>query len=188
MTGERARLRRDMAARRDALDEGYRLSASDEMTRLLLASDMWRGAGSVFAYCSVGSEASTRALLRAALDEGKALYLPRCQSGGRMRAVRVRGLSELTPGRFGIPEPMGGEELKGEADLNIVPGLAFDRRGGRLGYGGGYYDRFLSGHRCPAAALAYPCQVIGRVPLEAHDVPVDYIITPAGILTCDERA
>ena len=188
LTDDRARLRRDMAARRDALDAELRRSASAEIARHLMASGIWRDARSVFAYFAVGSEVQTMALMEAALREGKALYLPRCQSGGRMQAVRVCSLDALIPGRFGIPEPPEGEALEGAPGLCVTPGLAFDAGGGRIGYGGGYYDRFLSADRCTAAALAYECQVIRRVPTEAHDVPMDYIITPEGILTCDERA
>ena len=107
-----------------------------------------------------------------------------------MSARRVTALSQLVPGAYGLPEPgRDCPEIAPEAiDVVLVPGTAFDAGGGRMGYGGGYYDRFLSANRCTAAALAYECQVIRRVPTEAHDVPMDYIITPAGILTCDERA
>lgn len=188
MRRARAELRRDMRARRDALDADYRREAAQAVTRNVLSCDMWRAARSVFAYCATGSELDTRALIEAALRQGKALYLPRCVRRGEMRLLRVRALSELRPGRFGIPEPAGDEELLGTPDLCLAPGLAFDRAGGRLGYGGGYYDRFLAGARPTVAALAYPCQVIARVPVLAHDAPVDYIITPAGIVPCDERA
>lgn len=186
---DRDELRRAMRARRDALDEDYRRLAAREAARHLLASDMWRRASSVCAYCAVDSELDARLIIEAALHAGKALYLPRCARRGEMRMIRTRALSELRPGRFGIPEPAGGEELPGAPDLCLAPGLAFDRAGGRLGYGGGYYDRFLAGARPQfVAALAYPCQVIARVPAMAHDAPVDYIITPAGIISCDERA
>lgn len=184
----RAELRREMRARRDALDAQYRAAAARDVAGHVLESGLWRSAGRVFAYCATGSELGTRALLEAALGEGKALYLPRCVRRGEMRLIRVHALGELRPGRFGIPEPVGDEELLGTPDLCLAPGLAFDRAGGRLGYGGGYYDRFLAGARPAVAALAYPCQVIERVPVLEHDAPVDYIITPAGIVSCDERA
>lgn len=149
---------------------------------------MWRKAQSVFVYCAIGSELPTRGVILAALAQGKAVFLPKCGARGAMRALRIFSVDELKAGRFGIPEPTGDMELNGTPDLCIVPGLAFDAHGGRLGYGGGYYDRFLSRADTTAVALAYAAQVVGHVPVCAHDVPVDYIITPAGLIACDERA
>lgn len=184
----RAKLRADMRAMRDALDAGERERASKDICRALLASDMWKRAGSVFVYFAVGSEVDTLPLIKAALSDGKALYLPRCVKRGDMRAIRTLSLDELRPGRYGIPEPAGEHELDASPDLCIAPGLAFDIAGGRLGYGGGYYDRYLAKYRPHTAALAYQCQMIASVPVQAHDMRMDNIITPAGIAACDERA
>lgn len=187
-TDARAKLRADMRALRDAMDAGERECASNDICRALLASGMWRRAGSVFVYFAVGSEVDTLPIIRAALSEGKELYLPRCVKRGDMRAILTPSLDGMRPGRYGIPEPAGEHELDSSPDLCIAPGLAFDLAGGRLGYGGGYYDRYLAKHHPHTAALAYECQMIARVPVQAHDVRMDNIITPAGIAACDERA
>jgi len=184
---ERRGLRREMTALRDGLSDDYRRAQSNAIERIVLTSRLWQDADSVFMYCSVGSEVSTRGLMRHALAQGRALYLPRCEGRGVMHAVRVRSLDALQPGRYGIPEPTGCELMELRPDLCLAPGLAFDRCGGRIGYGGGYYDRFLGNWKPVTAALAYPCQLIGRVPVQAHDMPVDHIITSAGIMPCDER-
>lgn len=186
--GERRVWRAKMRALRDGLDAAYRTEADRAMAQIALEWSLWRQAGSVFLYCSVGSEAGTAGLIAAALMQGKKVYLPRCVRRGEMKLIRLRNEAELRAGRYGIPEPAGNEEICGIPDLCIVPGLAFDASGARLGYGGGYYDRYLAAAKPVAAALAYPCQMAARLPVCGHDVPVNYIITPAGITACDERA
>lgn len=177
-----------MRAVRDSIGEAERGAASRTIEHILTGDDIWRRAQSVFIYYSIGSEVATHGMIESALKDGKAVYLPRCAAQGEMHAIRIYSLSDMRRGMYSIPEPIGTDELQGAPDLSIVPGLAFDRQGGRIGYGGGYYDRFLSNVNTTAAALAYADQVIERVPVEAHDTAVNYIITPAGIIACDERA
>ena len=184
----RVEFRRKMRFKRDSIGEAEREAASLAIERILTSSDIWLNAQSVFIYYSIGSEVATQRIIDAALKCGKAVYLPRCSKNGEMHAIRIASLDDLRPGMYSIPEPIGTDELQGAPDLTIVPGLAFDSYGGRMGYGGGYYDRFLANANTTAAALAYTCQVIERVPTGAHDAPVNYIITPAGIIACDERA
>lgn len=184
----RVDFRRKMRYKRDSLSEAEREAESLAIERILTSSDIWLNAQSVFIYYSIDSEVATHGIIDAALKCGKAVYLPRCAEQGKMHAIRIMSLDDLRPGKYFIPEPVGTDELMGAPDLTIVPGLAFDSYGGRMGYGGGYYDRFLANVNTAAAALAYTCQVIERVPTGAHDAPVNYIITPAGIIACDERA
>ncbi len=184
----RVDFRRKMRYKRDSLSEAEREAESLAIERILTSSDIWLNAQSVFIYYSIDSEVATHGIIDAALKSGKAVYLPRCAEQGEMHAIRIMSLDDLKPGKYFIPEPVGTDELMGAPDLTIVPGLAFDSYGGRMGYGGGYYDRFLANVNTTAAALAYTRQVIERVPTGAHDAPVNYIITPAGIIACDERA
>ena len=184
----RVDFRRKMRYKRDSLSEAEREAESLAIEHILTSSDIWLNAQSVFIYYSIDSEVATHGIIDAALKCGKAVYLPRCAEQGKMHAIRIMSLDDLRPGKYFIPEPVGTDELMGAPDLTIVPGLAFDSYGGRMGYGGGYYDRFLANVNTTAAALAYTCQVIERVPTGAHDAPVNYIITPAGIIACDERA
>lgn len=145
----------------------------------------YRAAGTVLAYCGFGSEPDTVPFLEAALREGRRLLLPRIERDERRLALhRVRGLGDLVSGPWGIREPapelpeVGAEE----ADFVLVPGVAFDARGGRLGYGGGFYDVLLGGlsERPPLVAAAFEVQVVEKVPTEAHDVLVDLVVTETG--------
>ena len=138
-------------------------------------------------FASMGGEPDTRPLFELIVDSGREALLPRCVEGGRLEFRRVEAWSALEPGRFGILEPgVSAERVPATSiDLFLVPGLAFDRQGARLGRGGGYYDRSL-----PSSArvwgLAFESQWVAAVPMETHDVPVEAVLTEAG-LTVSER-
>jgi len=150
----------------------------------------------LLAYVSFRREVDTWEIMFAALGEGRTLALPRVEPGGRLSLRAVRDpLHELVPGAFGIPEPAPSSPLlEPEAvDLVLVPGVAFDRRGYRLGYGGGYYDRLLADMRSPAvtarrsspavaAGLAYDFQIVDELPVGPHDQRVDLVLTERGVL------
>ena len=184
LPGEKAALRRALLARRrETAQENAALDG--RILEALLASPLWREADTVFCYVSVGWELSTREILRAALDAGKRLAVPRCLPGGVMRAHEVRDLSRLRPGALRIPEP--GEDAPvippEELRLALVPALAFDRAGYRIGMGGGYYDRCLPTLCCPRVGLCYASFLLPALPREACDVPVDLILTEEGEYT-----
>lgn len=185
----RARLRQ---ARRDvAATRGGELAALAHAH--LLASPLWRQARGVALYVSLPDELDTAPLLDAAWQAGKTLYLPRVrQQYGLMDFVAVRGREELRPGPFQLLEPLDdlpgfGPEEAGTAfrpDVFIVPGLGFDRQGRRLGFGGGYYDRFLSAVRAQDDAgqrafvgLCYHCQLQEELPAEPWDERMTHICT-----------
>ena len=124
-----------------------------------------------------------------ALLRGKALALPLCTGPGRMQARRVTDLSRLRPGRYGIPEP-GPDcpELAPETiDLILVPGVAFDPRCGRVGQGGGYYDRFLPLSRALRVGVCPEFALLDRVPVRAHDQRMDAVVTPSATLMMYEE-
>ncbi|HEY8899777.1 MAG TPA: 5-formyltetrahydrofolate cyclo-ligase [Chthoniobacterales bacterium] len=137
--------------------------------------------GFVFGFAPLKSEVNWLSAAR----EG-AFALPRIEDG-RLRFHRITSLAELVPGAFGAREPIADAATlakPGEADVVLVPGLAFDRDGGRLGRGGGFYDRFLADPavRARRVAVAFADQIVERVPTEAHDVHVDAIVTEDGWL------
>jgi len=154
-----------------------------------MALPEFAAAGFVMCYVDFSSEVRTRQLLRTLLDEGRPLVVPYC-SGDDLGLFRLESFDELVPSRFGIPEPR--EELRAHADrraeaaqidLVVVPGVGFDRRGTRLGFGRGYYDRLLRRLRSEALriGLAFECQVVDQLPALAHDVPMHMVITECAI-------
>ena len=139
-------------------------------------------AQSILFYVSFRSEVETYTIIEEALRRGKTVIVPRVNAVDKVLVLYdLRNLSELEKGYMGIPEPRLGQErlvTLNEVDLVVAPGTAFDRAGKRLGYGGGYYDRLLSGKRSiPVVALAYSEQIFDMIPAEDHDVNVDVIIT-----------
>lgn len=192
---EKRTFRKQMLGKRDALAESYRDAADEARNKRLLREEWFRKAEVLLFYVSFRSEADTGRLLAAALAEGKTVAVPRVD-GENMTFFRITSMEQLTPGYQGILEPDDGcPQLKGvellqpgsdAASLDtrnqkavlFVPGCAFDETGGRMGYGGGFYDRFTEQY--PAllrVALAYDIQLVPEVPREAHDNPVDIIVT-----------
>jgi 5-formyltetrahydrofolate cyclo-ligase len=167
-----------MRARRSAPDRedaGRRLAAR--------ALPAWQGLGTVAAYAAVGSEPPTRPLLDGLRDAGVKVWLPVVDGEGLSWAAYT-GWDQLVSGPFGLREPTGdrhGGSLVRRADLVVVPALAVDGRGMRLGRGGGYYDRALSTARRPVVAVVYDDELLDEIPTEPHDLPVDAVLTPDGL-------
>lgn len=166
---------------------------SCRMQKRLLESAFWQKSRVVALYVSVKGEADTSLLLRAAWSGGKTVFLPRCRKAepGNMDMIACSGPESLEVSDFGIPEPvlnadsrlLSPEELTGgEKTLIVVPALAFDREGCRLGYGGGYYDRMLSVSRCASVGLAFHDLLLERLPHDAWDRPVAAVCTEEELL------
>ncbi|MBQ9897992.1 MAG: 5-formyltetrahydrofolate cyclo-ligase [Ruminococcus sp.] len=157
----------------------------------VLAEERVAGAQTVLLFASFGSEPDTWDIAEKLLMSNKAVAFPRCGSEGHMTFHTVGDISQLRggePGKYGIFEP--GEVLPcpdfNRGTVCIVPGLAFTLNGGRLGYGGGYYDRFLSVHKdIYTIALAYEELIAPQLPLEEHDLRVDQIITEERTVLCN---
>ena len=180
----KAALRARVLAARDALAPEARRAASLTIQAAVGRLEAWREAGRILAYASFGTEPDTAALNQAVLARGAALFLPRVDRAARgLTLHRVTDLAtDLRPGTWGILEPDPGRCPVVEpatVDLVVVPGVAFDATGGRLGYGGGYYDRLLADVPASAAriALAFEPQVVDRVPAGPGDHRVDLIVT-----------
>lgn len=185
-------LRRELRARREALPAGERARVDGAIARRVAGLPEFSRAEVVLTYLSFGAEVDTREVIRLAWEAGKAVALPRCVPGTReMRWFAVRDLGHLVRSRFGVEEPvpdaatevLPADAAEGRPMLALVPGLSFDAAGYRIGYGGGYYDRFLASFSgvsvglCREAFLARP----GTLPLDAHDLPVDLVVTEAGM-------
>jgi 5,10-methenyltetrahydrofolate synthetase len=181
----KASLRREILARRDALDAAVRARLSSVAIDRTLALVAFRQARVVLGYASFGSELDTRPFLQAVLGSGRVLALPRIDRAARRLALHeVRDLEvELRPGMWGIPEPAPARcrtVAPPEIDFVLVPGVVFDPEGGRVGYGAGYYDRLLAAWPEPLPPLvagAFELQVVPAVPVLDTDHRVDLVVT-----------
>jgi 5-formyltetrahydrofolate cyclo-ligase len=199
MTKEQIRIR--MKERRNALSMEERLASNRAILKQLCTMKEFVECESLFTYVSFQSEVDTRAMINAALEDKKCVYVPRIekQEGHEKQPVmnfyRIDSCLSLVKNKLGIPEPARDDERPYRMELQeekstslmLLPGLAFDRSGNRIGYGGGYYDWYLrnGNQKCfTKIALAYEFQIIERIAAEPYDVKADYIITPAKIITC----
>lgn len=186
---EKQRLREERLAAREALSEQERSVLDDRITQKLLAISEYAEATTVLTYVSVSSEVSTRMFIESALRDGKTVAVPRCLPGHCLEFVAITSLDQLIAAPFGLFEPpkelpaLTEEQM--DASICIVPALLVDTKGYRLGYGAGFYDRFLSTYPGKKICLAYQ-QSLSRttLPHTAFDVAVDLVITESEVLTC----
>ncbi len=187
MQDQKRRLRAEMLSRRDA--QADKDAVSRRILERVFSLPAYQAARTVLFYVDVRSEVRTRSGLSEALEAGKRLAVPFC-AGRELELFWLRDLNELGCGRFGIQEPAPDLRnlpdrriLPAELDLLIVPGVAFDRCGGRMGHGFGFYDRLLCQIRPEIAkiGLGFECQIVPRVPTEPHDVPLDTVVTETAV-------
>lgn len=183
---EKAEVRDLALKKRNALTEADRREMSIKIAEQLESQAIFKDAQSILFYYSVQSEVSTLDLL-SRWAERKFLFLPRLVEGFTFLPLPFSSIDELEPNKFGIPEPtiMADTEESPKLDLIIVPGVAFDRAGNRIGMGKGYYDRFLKQYdSVPKMALAYSEQVLDVLPKEPYDKPINWIVTESEVIQC----
>lgn len=177
-TETKTEIRRRILKMRNALTAEERDRAAFRLRERILGHPWFSLSNIILCYADYGSEIGTRDLIRAALTAGKKVFLPKVE-GEDMAFYRIRDLSELVQGYKGIPEPVGDTERylagsgQGEKTLLLMPGVAFDRHGNRIGYGKGFYDRFLADHiqlQGRTIAVGYQCQMLEEVPAEETDI------------------
>jgi len=175
-------LRKKIRLLRDAMSREENLRLSERIAENLFATKEYVEAENILTYVSFGSEADTYAIIRDALKRGKKVAVPRIDNGVMVFYV-INGLSELVPGYYGIPEPDDKHIIPFEPEkaLMIVPGMVFDRKLNRIGYGGGFYDRYFSEtstkdyQRC---GLAFELQVVEEdIEAEEYDIPLRKLVT-----------
>jgi 5-formyltetrahydrofolate cyclo-ligase len=187
---EKETIRKEALRQRDALSSELRIVKSELIRAKLFSLPEFIQAGTIMFFASFRSEVFTLPLLKEALTAGKRVVVPRVENRAKvLELYEIRDISELSPGYKGIPEPSVSEKRRralSEVDLVVMPGAAFDIRGNRLGYGGGYYDRLLSGMKrsIPLVALAFHEQISDNVPSEPHDIRVHKIVTDAAVISC----
>lgn len=177
----KASLRRTVRAARDGLTVEVRAAASAAIAARVDALHAVRRARTLLLYAPFGSEADVTAVAVTARDRGATVCFPRV-TGDELIVVAAAPLT-LRPGYRGIGEPDGPARPLDEVDVAVLPGIAFDLAGGRLGQGGGHYDRLLA--RLPSHTVrigaAHSCQLVPRVPRQLHDQPVDLVVTDRGV-------
>lgn len=180
---EKRRIRKQIfAARKQCLDEQIE-EWSHQVTARVTALPEFVNAGRILAYADYNHEVITRYLIQEAWKAGKEVAVPKVV-GKDMVFYRLTDFSQLEPGYFGIPEPVRGEVVEWEDALMIMPGVAFDHKLHRVGYGGGFYDRFLEKHPyITRVAVAFDFQVLDQVPAEPTDICPQIIVTPSEIIT-----
>lgn len=164
------------------LGKKERKERSRKIFKKAVRHPLYRSSESILSYVSFRTEVETDELIRRALKDGKRVFVPLIRPGKKIHIYRVVNLKkDLRKGAYGIPEPRPVRLRLGEPsklDLIFVPGLGFDRKGRRLGRGGGYFDRFLSRAKtAKRIGLAFRKQIVSKIPVEKHDLPVHALIT-----------
>jgi len=183
-----------VAAARDALDPAWRAQASVRLVERIAALPTFVDAGTVLLTAPFRSEWNASPLIARALAAGKVVALPRVDESSRMLELRRVDdpARDIVAGYRGLPEPATRCERVAAASIAwvLVPGIAFDRMGGRLGYGGGYYDRLLPvlPVRASRVAGAFSAQIVDAVPSAPHDITMDAVVTEAGVVFARARA
>ncbi|MCR5756579.1 MAG: 5-formyltetrahydrofolate cyclo-ligase [Selenomonas sp.] len=188
LQAEKKALRAKILTARRELRDAYRQKASQRMIDVFCALPDFKAPRSIMCYAPMDDEVQIHALIQRWLDLGCTIAMPRIVSKGEMEAVSLSSLDDLIAGTYGIrtPDPDKGQVLSPEdLDMIIVPGVAFDTRGERLGMGAGFYDAYLAkAVHAKRIALAYSCQLVAAIPMEEHDMLVHKIITEQGIYNC----
>ncbi len=170
-------VRRKLLKRRVSQNPEEKREKDGQIRERLSSLPEFAKAGSLLLYYPIKGEPDLTPLFYAIISEGRRLILPKV-SGNDMRLITVEDPSQLRKGAYGIPEPSSGQETEpSDVDLAVVPGIAFDRKGYRVGFGKGYYDRLLKKVSAPKVGVAYSFQVLESVPRDEWDEPVDVVVT-----------
>jgi 5-formyltetrahydrofolate cyclo-ligase len=180
-------LRREIQLLRDGIPDDEKGRLDYAISSNLLGWDLYQSADVIFCYVSFRSEIDTKPIIQQSLALNKTVSVPKIdRPSNTMRAFIIEDIeTSLRPGYFGILEPVDHCRELTYADLQLVvaPGLAFTRNGERLGYGGGFYDRFIErNNQVPVCSLTYNRLILDKLPVKNHDLPVDYLITETGVM------
>lgn len=174
---DKKELRRSIRERKRAMTSEEIVSRSQMLGLLFRQSEAYKNAKTIYGYLPYNQEVRTVPMLEQALRDGKRVAVPKCY-GDEMKFIFMEDLSKVEKGYAGIPEPIAdGPVADDETALVLMPGLAFDPQGHRIGYGGGFYDKFLFKEpNHPTLALCYEFQMLPELKTEEHDIPVDTVL------------
>ncbi len=173
----KAELRKQIRLQKRAMTPQQIQEKSRLLAEKFLATELYANAKVLYGYLPYNQEVRTEPILEQALRDGKLVAVPKVY-GDTMRFIYLPDLSQVEKGYSGIPEPIADEPVAKDPNaLVLMPGLAFDRKGRRIGYGGGFYDKFLEQEpNHPTVALCYDFQLLEQLPAEQYDVPVDLVL------------
>lgn len=177
-------MRIEYLAIRNAMDNRARIEYDKSICKYLASSDVYKNSDTILMYYPVRNEVDVLPLYSRAVSDRKRVFFPKCYADDMcMRFFSVSDLSDMEEGTYGIPEPDDkNDAFDNEGDIMImVPGVVFDKCGYRIGYGKGYYDRFLVDHSGVAVGLAYSCQIAEKIPADINDKAVEMIVTEKGL-------
>ena len=183
---EKARLRKQLLDARDSLSLDFINITSKQIQDNLRKVDFFRNAKSIGAYYSIGSEVKTHDILQEILKSEKEVSLPKIAKKDLV-FKKIRSLSDLEEGNFSVMEPKDYCEEVKKIEVIIVPAIALTRDGHRLGYGFGYYDRYLSGKKSKTIALGYSKQIMKSFPYSDHDIRIDCIVTEDRVIMSKDK-
>ncbi len=157
----------------------YIKKASDDITKRVENLKCWKESQNVFLYISTKTEPRTNEMVTQALSDGKKVYAPYCFGKGKMDALQIASMDDVSVGKYGVPQPKIDAPLilPSKLDLVIVPCIAADRNGYRLGHGGGYYDRYLPNVACPTVCLCFDELLQDSILRDEWDYPVNWIVS-----------
>jgi 5-formyltetrahydrofolate cyclo-ligase len=179
-------LRKRCLAKRAQTSPEFRQKASRLIGQRLFRLTSWRNRKVIMCFLTIDGEVETAAIVEEAWREGKTVIVPKVE-GKKLLCSRLTSWSQLAPGTFGVPEPVEPIQVDPkELELVLVPAVAFDRVGRRLGYGAGFFDRLLKKTQALRVGLAYDFQILEDLPEEANDCRVEEIITEKEIIICSE--
>lgn len=170
-------LRRTIRERKRAMTEEEIVERSNALAEKFYNTPAYQAASTIYGYLPYNQEVRTVPMLQRALDEGKRVAVPKVY-GEEMRFIYLEDLTQVSKGYAGIPEPIADAPVAEDKQaLVLMPGLAFDPQGHRIGYGGGFYDRFLAQEpHHPTLALCYEFQMQAHLDTEEFDIPVDTVL------------
>ena len=174
---DKTSLRKQIREKKRAMTPEQIETASQKLCELFLRSELYRRAKTIYGYLPYNQEVRTVPMLEQALADGKRVAVPKVY-GDEMKFICLTDLNQVETGYAGIPEPVAdGPVADDPTALVLMPGLAFDREGHRIGYGGGFYDKFLASEPThPTLALCYEFQMVQQLPVEEFDIPVDVVL------------
>lgn len=180
---KKEQLRAEISRRRRYLTQHEKSLYDGEIYKRVINLQEWKSAQNIFIYISTNHEVSTRELIKEYFDKKNIIVPKSHEKFNTLTLHKIKSFDDTSKGLYSIMEPLPHTEIiePQAIDLAIIPGIAFDKKGHRIGYGKAYYDRLCAHLTCPKFALAYEVQIVDNVPAQKHDIPVNGIITEKAI-------